>query len=215
MKGKHSASVIFFHGVGDTGFGIMDWVRSVLGRDFNGKHINFIYPTAPVQKYTPFNGDDSTVWYDRVGMNGFEENEDSSSIARSYGLVRSLINDEVAKGVSAQRIIVGGFSQGGAMAMHTGYHVNPSLAGVFAHSSYLNHNSVVFDSLKSSSKGPELRMYHGTDDEVIEFQWGRQTFDKLKQMGVSGTFSTLNNVAHELDARALNDIENFILQKLP
>lgn len=211
MKGKHSASVIFFHGVGDTGHGVKDWVRSVLGRDLNGKHIKYFFPTAPTQKYTAFDGEETTVWYDRIGPNGFEEDEESKLISQSYGIVRRLIGDA---GVPAQRIVVGGFSQGGALALHTGYHVNQSLAGVFAHSSYLNHNSVVFDSLKSSSV-PELRMYHGTEDPILEFNWGRQTFDKLQQMGVSGTFTKLNNVAHQLDNRALVDIENFILKKLP
>ncbi|KAH8409496.1 hypothetical protein KR222_007272, partial [Zaprionus bogoriensis] len=217
MSRAYNASVIFLHGVGDTGNGIMDWVRSVLGRDFRGSHIQYVYPTAPMQKYTPFSGEHTNVWYNRLNESGFDEKEDKETISNSYSLIHNLIRDIEHKGIAAERIIVGGFSQGGALALHTGYHIHMELCGVFAHSAYLNHDSEVFDSLKSNSdvKVPELRMYHGTDDAVVSFDWGKKTYERMRELGVSGSFTTLNGAVHELHKSALVDIEEFILDKLP
>lgn len=76
-----------------------------------------------------------------------------------------MIQREVNSGIPPNRIVVGGFSMGGCLAMHTGYHLNQNLAGVFALSAFLNNNSIVYESLdsakKSSSELPKLKMFHG------------------------------------------------------
>ncbi|XP_034475379.1 lysophospholipase-like protein 1 [Drosophila innubila] len=216
MLRKPSASVIFFHGSGDTGAGIMDWVRSLIGRDLDGSHIRYVYPTAPLQKYTPFGGEESTVWFDRKDVD-IAAIEDRESMSRSYDIARRLIQKQVNDGIPLHRIIVGGYSMGGALALHTGYHVNTNLAGVFAHSSFLNRNSVVYKSLQEISNGnhPELCMFQGSDDEVVEFDWGFETFNTLIKLGVSGSFTVLHDTTHELQKSSLLDIEQWILQKLP
>lgn len=211
---KPSASVIFFHGSGDTGPNVLEWVRGLIGRDFNGSHIKYVFPTAPMQEYTPFDGEMSTVWFNRESVDIAAE-EDQGSMSQSYDIAKQLIQHEVDRGIPHSRIIVGGFSMGGALALHTGYHVNRNLAGVFAHSSFLNRKSVVYESLEAESTHPELRMFHGTDDKVVKFQWGRETFDRLQEFGVIGTFTSLNNTAHELQKSSMLEVEQWILKKLP
>lgn len=121
-----------------------------------------VYPTAPVQPYTPSDGMLSNVWFDRKEIT-IDAKECRLSLAKIYDSVNELIRNEVDKGIHPSRIIVGGFSMGGALALHTGYHLNQGLAGVFAMSSFLNNNSIVYDSIRSSQSRtlPKLLMFHG------------------------------------------------------
>ncbi|XP_022217098.1 lysophospholipase-like protein 1 [Drosophila obscura] len=215
---KQTASVIFFHGSGDTGPNVLEWVRFLLGRNLEYGHIKVIYPTAPVQKYTPLNGQESNVWFDRRSVN-IAAQESKKSMSQCYESVNQLIEDEVSNGIPASRIIVGGFSMGGALALHTGYHLNAGLAGVFAHSAFLNRNSIVYESLQSSSEQkeqlPELRMFHGERDTLVPIEWGVETFKALQSLGVNGTFQPLKNTLHELKKSSLVDLQEWILEKLP
>ncbi|XP_023175490.1 lysophospholipase-like protein 1 [Drosophila hydei] len=215
---KHSASVIFFHGSGDTGPNLIEWVRFLLGRDFDLSHVKLIYPTAPTQKYTPLNGQLSTVWFDRRSVN-IAAQESKKSMSQSYEIVQKLIQNEIDLGIPLNRIIVGGFSMGGALALHTGYHLNTGLAGVFAHSSFLNRKSVVYESLENQKQPkstlPELRMFHGERDTLVPLEWGLETFESLQKLGITGTFIPLKNTLHELKRSSLLDLQEWIAKKLP
>ncbi|EDW42686.1 lysophospholipase-like protein 1 [Drosophila sechellia] len=214
--GKHSASVIFFHGSGDTGSNVMEWVRFLIGRNLEYPHIKIIYPTAPKQKYTPLDGELSNVWFDRKSVN-IAASESKKSMSQCYDAVNQLIDEEVASGIPLNRIIVGGFSMGGTLALHTGYHLRRSLAGVFAHSSFLNRGSVVYDSLANgkAESFPELRMYHGERDTLVPKDWGLETFENLTKLGVKGTFHPLRNTLHELKTASITDLQQWIHEKLP
>ncbi|KAG5675037.1 hypothetical protein PVAND_004976 [Polypedilum vanderplanki] len=110
FTGKHSATVIFFHGSGDSGNNLLHWIRYLLGRNLEIPHVKFLFPTAPVQSYTPLNGEYSNVWFDRKQIS-IDAQECRKSLSNIY-----------------ETIVVGGFSMGGALAMHTGYHLNTNLA---------------------------------------------------------------------------------------
>lgn len=93
-----------------------------------------------------------------------EARESRSSLASIYETVKDLLKREVASGIPMDRIIVGGFSMGGALSLHTAYHVEQNLAGVFACSSFLNDGSIVYDSIKNRSSDQKLcnlLMFHG------------------------------------------------------
>ena len=135
-----------------------------MGRNLELPHVKFIYPTAPVQKYTPLGGEAySNVWFDRKAVTQ-EALECRKSLSAIYETVNELLKREIEGcGIPARRVVVGGFSMGGCLAMHTGYHLNTDLGGVFALSAFLNNNSVVYESLESnkSSTFPRLKMFHG------------------------------------------------------
>lgn len=215
---NHSATVIFFHGSGDTGHNLVDWIRYLLGRDFESSHIRFIFPTAPLQPYTPLNGELSNVWFDRRSIS-IEVKENRKSLAAIYLSVNELIRSEIDQGISPTRIIIGGFSMGGALALHTGYHLNTAIAGVFACSSFLNRESVIYDSLNNqtnpNSELPELLMFHGERDNLVPIAWGEETFSNLKSLGINGNFVRLTNTFHELKKRELLILNNWIQKKLP
>ncbi|XP_055613838.1 lysophospholipase-like protein 1 [Uranotaenia lowii] len=160
---SHIGTLIFFHGSGDTGRGLTEWIRFLLGRDLEFPHIKVIIPTAPVQPYTPMGGENSNVWFNRKRIE-MDCPEIRTSLASIYDTVNEILKREIAQGVPAERIIVGGFSMGGALALHTAYHLNRDLAGVFAISSFLNTGSIVYDSVGSITEGeklPDLLMFHG------------------------------------------------------
>ncbi|XP_028326551.1 lysophospholipase-like protein 1 isoform X2 [Gouania willdenowi] len=189
--GKHTGSVIFLHGSGDTGQGLRTWVRDVMGGDLAFKHIRVIYPTAPARPYTPMHGAISTVWFDRykISQDSPEHLESINSMCHSLG---SVIDDEVRAGIPKHRMIIGGFSMGGAMAFHLVCRYHPDVAGVFALSSFLNRDSVAFqateDRLRARLPLPELLQCHGTSDELVLHQWGEQTSGLLHKAGISTAF---------------------------
>ncbi|XP_048391953.2 lysophospholipase-like protein 1 isoform X2 [Stegostoma tigrinum] len=140
---KPTASVIFLHGSGDTGQGIRAWIKDVLNQDLIFQHIRIIYPTAPLRSYTPMKQSMSNVWFDRykISINCPEHLESVDSMCHVLG---SFVDEEVNAGVAKDRIILGGFSMGGTMAMHLAYRFHQQVAGVFALSSFLNKDSIVY-----------------------------------------------------------------------
>lgn len=206
-----------FYYTGDTGSGVLEWVRFLLGKDMEFPHIKVIFPTAPLQPYTPADGDLSHVWFDRKAIT-IEAPEARISLSKMYEKVAQLIKQELESGIPPERIIVGGFSMGGALAMHIGYHCNPNVAGVFACSSFLNRGSIVYDSLKNRSAEqslPNLLMFHGLRDDLVPAKWGQESFDKLQEHGVKGEFVPLKNTLHELKKVEIQQIQNWIMEKLP
>lgn len=110
---------------------------------------------------------------------------------------------------------------GGALALHSGFCVNQELAGIFACSSFLNDDSIVFETLRirksqqNSDPLPKLLMFHGDRDNLVPLSWGQETFDELVQLGVDGEFKPLKNTLHELKASELRDLYEWILKQLP
>ena len=126
-------------------------------------HVKFVYPTAPVQKYSPMGGEYSNVWFDRNSI-AIDALESRKSLASIYETVNEMLTREIdGLGIPAHRVVVGGFSMGGCLALHTAYHLNSSVGGVFALSSFLNNKSIVYESLErtKSTALPPLRMFHG------------------------------------------------------
>ncbi|ALC38156.1 CG6567 [Drosophila busckii] len=214
---KHTASVLFLHGAGDTGPGVAEWVHSLIGSDIAGKsHIKVRYPTAPYQSYAPFDGELSNVWFNRPSRD-YDAAEIASSMSEAYAIVDGLVQRETDAGIPLNRIIIGGFSNGGVLALHAGYAMNLTVAGIFAHSAFLNRQSAVYEQLQAAASGdlPELLMQQGDADEMVPHAWAEQTYDDLQALGVSGTFSTLNNTAHELTEESMQELQMWIRDRLP
>ncbi|XP_059269337.1 lysophospholipase-like protein 1 isoform X2 [Mustela nigripes] len=141
--GRHSASLIFLHGSGDSGQRLRKWIQQVLNQELTFQHIKIIYPTAPPRPYTPMKGGISNVWFDRFKISN-DCPEHLESINVMCQVLTDLIDDEVKSGIKKSRILVGGFSMGGCMAMHLAYRNHQDVAGVFALSSFLNKTSAVY-----------------------------------------------------------------------
>ncbi|XP_004626997.1 lysophospholipase-like protein 1 [Octodon degus] len=213
--GRHSASLIFLHGSGDSGPGLRRWIKEVLNQDLTFQHIKLIYPTAPARPYTPMKGGISNVWFDRLKISN-DCPEQLESIDTMCRVLTELIDEEVRSGVSKSRILLGGFSMGGCMALHLAYRSHRDVAGVFALSSFLNKASAVYQALqKSDGVFPELFQCHGTADELVLHSWGEETNSLLKSLGVNTKFHSFPNVYHELCKTELQQLKSWILTKLP
>ncbi|KAG6929153.1 lysophospholipase like 1, partial [Chelydra serpentina] len=213
--GRHRASVILLHGSGDTGPGVRAWIKQVLNQDLVFQHIKVIYPTAPARPYTPMRGALSTVWFDRWKISN-ECPEHIETIDSMCQVLTNVIDDEVKNGISKNRIILGGFSMGGGMAMHLAYRYHQDVAGVFALSSFLNKTSAVYQALqKNESVLPELFQCHGTADELVLPSWGEETNKMLKSLGVATSFHSFPNLNHELHKTELEKLSSWIVKKLP
>uniref|UniRef100_A0A8C3P4Y9 palmitoyl-protein hydrolase n=1 Tax=Chrysemys picta bellii TaxID=8478 RepID=A0A8C3P4Y9_CHRPI len=161
----------------DTGPGVRAWIKQVLNQDLVFQHIKVIYPTAPARPYTPMRGALSTVWFDRWKISN-ECPEHIETIDSMCQVLTNVIDDEVKNGISKNRIILGGFSMGGGMAMHLAYRYHQDVAGVFALSSFLNKTSAVYQVSKCQSFlqipfGAQKQLKHSISwgVELINSRW--------------------------------------------
>ncbi|XP_076827791.1 lysophospholipase-like protein 1 [Brachyhypopomus gauderio] len=216
QTGKHTASVIFLHGSGDTGQGLRAWVHDVLAQDMAFEHIRVIYPTAPARPYTPMHGALSHVWFDRYKIS-HDCPEHLESIEQMCSNLGAIIHDEIRAGVPKHRMVIGGFSMGGAMALHLACRYHQDVAGVFALSSFLNRGSVVYQAVEGATGRPlpELLQCHGTGDELVPLAWGEETSSLLKNVGVTASFHSYPGLNHQLCRPEMELVRSWILKKLP
>lgn len=159
----------------------------------------------------------SNVWFDRKEINP-KSPECRASLEAIYPDLMAIVRAEVAGGIALDRIVVGGFSMGGAMALHLAYHCEPRLRACFAISSFLNDDSIVYESLaksNSSESPPPLMMFHGTNDDLVKFESGRETFDRLVSLGVGGEFVTTHSCGHEIVRSQVLTMRQWLLDILP
>jgi len=129
---EHRGTVIFLHGLGDTGAG---WSLNCEDMQTRNPHVKFVLPTAPIMPVTINGGMKMTAWHDITDLKTIDE--DTARIEESRKIVVALIEKEVREGTPHNKIILGGFSQGAAMSMYVGYQIPHTLAGVIALSGYL------------------------------------------------------------------------------
>ncbi|XP_073703772.1 lysophospholipase-like protein 1 [Garra rufa] len=215
QAGKHTASVIFLHGSGDTGPGLRRWVYDVLGQNLAFENIRVIYPTAPARPYTPMRGAQSNVWFDRHKISQ-DCPEHLESIDSMCDNLSAIVQEEIQAGIPKHRMVIGGFSMGGAMALHLVCRYHQDVAGVFALSSFLNKDSVVYQAVENASQQPlpELFQCHGTADELVFHSWGEETNSLLKKAGLNTSFHSFPDLNHQLCRQELELLRSWILKKL-
>nr|XP_028580451.1 lysophospholipase-like protein 1 isoform X2 [Podarcis muralis] len=180
-----------------------------------GETHGFRHLPPRLRPYTPMRGSLSNVWHDRYKISN-DCPEHIETIDSMCQALTSLIDDEVKSGTGKNRILLGGFSMGGGMAMHLAYRYHQDVAGVFALSSFLSKTSAVYQALKKIEREPpELFQCHGTADELVLYSWGEETNKMLKSLGVATTFLSLPNLYHELNKSELDKLQAWILKKLP
>ncbi|KAL9126013.1 MAG: hypothetical protein Q9217_004864 [Psora testacea] len=201
---KHTATVIWAHGLGDSGAGWMPIVENWrLRRRF--PECKFILPNAPEIPITVRTFDSLAQAHDQPG------------ILRSRDYFNSLIDAEVNQGIASTRIVIGGFSQGGAIALFTGITCAHKLGGIVGLSSYLllHDNIKEYATTEASNKEMPIHMGHGDSDPLVQYQWGLQTEEALKEMGWKVNFRTYKGLAHSADPKEIDDLEKYLEERLP
>ena len=173
------AAVLWLHGLGADGHDFEPVVPQL--RLPPQLRVRFVFPHAPVRPVTLNMGMRMRAWYDILQLGGGREDE--AGIRESQALLEALIARERRRGVAAQRIVLAGFSQGGAVALHTGLRHAERLAGILALSTYLPLAASVAAERSAANAGGPLFMAHGRFDDIIPLERARQSRALLEGLG--------------------------------
>ena len=210
---KPTASVIWMHGLGADG---NDFVPIVHELDLEGApDIRFVFPHAPMMPVTINNGYVMRAWYDvKWGdLEGRSKEPDEKGVRASQAAVCRLIEREVSRGSGAERIVLAGFSQGGAMALHTGLRHPVRLAGIMALSCYLPIASTVAAERGAANKDVPIFMAHGRHDDIIPIQRAQQSREFLEKLGYAVEWHEYP-MPHSVCPQEIGDISAFLAKVL-
>lgn len=171
------ASVIWLHGLGADGHDFEPIVAQ-LRRTTGGRPVRFVFPHAPVRPVTVNGGMAMRAWYDIAGFD-IARDQDADGIADSLARVQRLIDGERERGIDASRIVLAGFSQGGALALRCGLAGADTLAGIVALSCYLLDAEGLMQWSTAAGRRAPVFMGHGSADPVVPMALGRHAAETL------------------------------------
>ena len=175
---KSRFAVLWLHGLGADGHDFEPIVPE-LGL---GVPVRFVFPHAPVRPVTINGGMAMRAWYDILGFDR-RAREDAAGIRASAAAVTELVDREIERGMSSDRIVLAGFSQGGAIALHTALREPRPVAGVLALSTYLPLAATLASERSAANARLPLFMAHGTDDGVLPLQLAETSRGALEALG--------------------------------
>ncbi|KAF2430392.1 acyl-protein thioesterase 1 [Tothia fuscella] len=222
---RHTATVIVAHGLGDSGVGWL-WLAENWRKRNKFEEVKFVFPNAPNILITVNGGMRMPGWYDIVGQRDYSDTslsalsqaEDAPGITRSQTYFHGLINEEIAAGIPSNRIVLGGFSQGGAMSLFAGLTCSEKLAGIFGLSSYMLLQGVFKEKIAAAggaNNSTKVFMGHGDADQVVRYEWGKLTAEKLKEWGHDVEFKTYPGLPHSADPEEIDDLEAYLRTVIP
>jgi phospholipase/carboxylesterase len=205
------AAVIWLHGLGADGHDFEPIVPEIVRR--GERAWRFVFPNAPVRPVTINGGMAMRAWYD---IQGFDRKaaEDVNGFRDTDVQIRQLIARETGRGIPARRIVLAGFSQGGAVSLYTAPRFPETLAGVMALSCYLPRESSFSAERAAANDAIPIFMAHGRGDAVLPLALGVQSRDFLKAQGYAVEWHDYP-MAHAVCAEEVADIREFLLRVLP
>lgn len=199
-KGQHTATLIFLHGLGDTGQGWCDNLRSM-----NLDHLRIVCPTASTVPVTLNGGFPMPSWFDIFGL-GMDVKEDEAGIKAASDNLKLLIDEEVKRGIPVERIVVGGFSQGGAVALHATLTGDKAVAGVAAFSTWLPLHKTLPAQVTDVGRSIPILQCHGDSDQMLPIMVGRMTAAFLSSNSKSHEMKVIPGMAH---SSSLEEMQHF------
>jgi phospholipase/carboxylesterase len=206
-----TAAIIWLHGLGANGHDfepIVPYLSSELT-----EHTRFIFPHAPHRPITINMGMVMPGWYDVVAAD-LTAQQDAVGIRDSEKLLQDYIKREIERGISPQRIVLAGFSQGGAIALHTGLRYSETLAGIMALSAYLPLADTVANEVHEANRLIPIFMAHGQHDPVIHLAQAEQSYVFLEQLGYEVEWHDYR-MDHQICPDEINDINHWLTARLP
>ena len=202
------ASVIWLHGLGANGHDFEPVVPE-LGLPATAA-VRFIFPHAPNLPVTINGGMRMPAWYDIKAMD-IDRIVDTEQLMASSDAVARLIDQEIERGVKSEKVIIAGFSQGGAVAYELGLSYPKRLAGIIALSTYFATVETV--KVSEANQDIPINVYHGTRDPMVPESLGRASVAKLKRMGFNPAYRTFP-MEHSVCLEEIVDIGEFLKQHL-
>jgi phospholipase/carboxylesterase len=201
-------SIIWLHGLGADGqdfVSVADDLRLPVA-------VRYIFPHAPHRPVTINGGFVMRAWYDIKGDN-INAQQDAAGIHNSQTSIDALIDMEVARGIVPQHIFLAGFSQGGAVALHTALRRGVPLAGVLALSAYLPLSETVSSQASTSSRKTPIFMAHGRQDTIVPCALGLASRDGLLALGYTVAWHEYQ-MQHSVVDQELRDIEAWLTARI-
>jgi phospholipase/carboxylesterase len=173
-------AVIWMHGLGADCWDFVPIVKELqLAEDLP---LRFVFPQAPIRPITINNGYPMPGWYD-ISMAELERKPDEAGVRESQKAIDELIAREISRGIEADKIILAGFSQGGAIALQTGLRQTQGLAGILALSTYLTLNDSLGREKTIANANIPIFMAHGTQDPIVPLSLARTSKAQLESHG--------------------------------
>ncbi len=209
-KGEHKSTIIWLHGLGDSGNGFAPIAPELKLDDSLG--IKFIFPHAPVRPVTINNGMEMRAWYD-INSLDMGSRADVTGVLESSELVKALIENEIKSGIPANKIFLIGFSQGGVIALHLGTRFTQALAGIVALSTYMCEPDSLAAEKHENNQQTKILCCHGQQDEVVPMMLGKMAFDTLQKNDFNAVWKEYI-MQHNVCLPEIKDIAKFITEQL-
>lgn len=201
-----TAAVIWLHGLGADG---NDFANLVPELDLGAcPPIRFVFPHAPSLPVTINGGYVMPAWYDIRGAD-LVSRQDAEGIQKSATEISALIENEIARGIAPENIVLAGFSQGCAMSLHTGLRFPKRLAGIMALSGYLPLAETLAAERHPANAATPIFMAHGSQDPVVIPARGEASRDLLAGLGYAVQWHTYP-MPHSVHPREVADISTFL-----
>lgn len=206
--GEHKATLIFMHGLGDSAHGWFPvWSKAPV------KGLKRILPTAPVAPVSLNGGMRMSSWYDIYGLHD-DVKQDAEGVKASVAAIHAMVDKEIENGLSSEKIFIGGFSQGGAIAYYAGLTYPKKLGGIIGLSTYLAIADECLKNASENNKDISLFVGHGTSDNVVSYEWGKKSVEKLKEEGYNVKFESYPNMMHSTCAQEIMDLVEWLNEKV-
>jgi phospholipase/carboxylesterase len=204
------AAIIWLHGLGADGNDFVPIVEQLqLPSHFA---IRFIFPHAPVRPITINQGYHMPGWYD-ISSLSIVDQEDAAGIRESSAILTELCQEQEASGIDSSRIIVAGFSQGGAIALHCGCRYPRPLAGIMALSTYLALPDTLEDEISDYASEIPVFMAHGRQDDVVNIEYGKQGLEQLEANTIEVQWNEYD-MGHAVCVEEIQHISQWLSQQL-
>ena len=203
-----TATVIWLHGLGANGHNFEPVVPELgLPGDLA---VRFIFPHAPEIAVTINGGLVMPAWYDILERN-IDRIVDQAQLTASAEAVVKLVEQEIERGIDSQRIILAGFSQGGAVAYHAALSYPKPLAGLLALSTYFATSDSI--QLSEANKSLPIQIMHGSQDPVVPEALGQKAYQLLQQQGYSVDYK-MYPIEHNVSMPEIKDIGGWLVERL-
>ena len=209
-RGTADAAIVWLHGLGADAHDFEPLVPELdLSPDAS---VRFVFPNAPVRQVTINAGHRMRAWFDVAGFDR-RSPQDEQGIRESHAAIAALVARERARGIGPARILVAGFSQGGAMALFSGLRSPERLGGVVALSSYLPLAGTLQAEAHPANAGLSVFMAHGTFDPIVPMTLGEASRDALRGQGFAVEWHGYP-MPHSVSAEEVADLRRFLLSVL-
>ena len=209
--GDPAAAIIWLHGLGADGHDFEAIVPQL--RLPASLPVRFVFPHAPERAVTINGGLVMRAWFDIFDVNLEADSIDHDQFLESTGMLTALIENELRSGMASDRIVVAGFSQGGAIVLHAGLHYEKKLAGILAMSMHLPTVTQSAAEFSSAAKQVPIMMAHGQSDPVIPLPKAIETRQALGDLGFAVDWHEYP-MPHAVCAEEIEDIRTWLLTVL-